>query len=152
MHTITSDVGYVDLEYQGESRLIATDLLETEDGLLLVDPGPETTLDTLRRALQHENVSLDAVHAVLLTHIHLDHAGATGRLVEDHPTVQVYVHERGARWRVTGGPATLKHPACVALVSERQNHFIETLRHPLPLPPRSYARNVQKARSYAAVP
>lgn len=97
MHPTTSDVGYVDLEYQGESRLIATGLLEIEDGLLLVDPGPETTLDTLRRALQHENASLDAVHAVLLTHIHLDHAGATGRLVEDHPAIQVYVHERGAR-------------------------------------------------------
>jgi len=97
MHTIASGVGYVDLEYQGEPRLIATGVLETEAGLLLVDPGPETALDTLRRALQHGNASLDEVHAVLFTHIHLDHAGATGCLVEEHPAIQVYVHERGAR-------------------------------------------------------
>jgi glyoxylase-like metal-dependent hydrolase (beta-lactamase superfamily II) len=97
MHTITSGVGFVDLEYQGTPRLIATGLLETEEGLLLVDPGPETALDTLRRALQDESASLDDVHAVLLTHIHLDHAGAAGRIVEDNPAIDVYVHERGAR-------------------------------------------------------
>ena len=97
MHTIAPDSGYIDLEYQGMPRLIATGVLESSDGLLLVDPGPETAFDTLIRALEREEASLDDVQALLLTHIHLDHAGATGRVVQERPAVHVYVHERGAR-------------------------------------------------------
>jgi glyoxylase-like metal-dependent hydrolase (beta-lactamase superfamily II) len=57
----------------------------------LVDPGPESSLETVLEALG------DAPpEAVLLTHIHLDHAAATGALVRRWPDLQVYVHERGA--------------------------------------------------------
>ena len=97
MPAITSDIRYVDLEYLGAPRLIATGVLDTEAGLLLVDPGPTTALDTLRQKLEATGGALSDVHAVLLTHIHLDHAGATGSIVDAHPDVQVYVHERGAR-------------------------------------------------------
>jgi len=97
MSAITSDVWYLDLDYQGAPRLIATGVLETDEGLLLVDPGPTVALDTLKRKLRDEDVSLGDVHALLLTHIHLDHAGAAGSLVREQPDVQVYVHERGAR-------------------------------------------------------
>lgn len=97
MHAITPDSGYIDLEYQGAPRLIATAVLESDDGLLLVDPGPETASDTLMRALRQNGRSLDDVHALLLTHIHLDHAGAVGRIVQAQPDIQVFVHERGAR-------------------------------------------------------
>jgi glyoxylase-like metal-dependent hydrolase (beta-lactamase superfamily II) len=61
------------------------------DGML-VDPGPESTLDTVLAALGEGFEP----RAILLTHIHLDHAAATGRLVERFPEVPVYVHERGA--------------------------------------------------------
>jgi glyoxylase-like metal-dependent hydrolase (beta-lactamase superfamily II) len=61
------------------------------DGVL-VDPGPESTLDTVLAALGDE-----APRAVLLTHIHFDHAGATGALVRRWPDLPVHVHERGAR-------------------------------------------------------
>jgi glyoxylase-like metal-dependent hydrolase (beta-lactamase superfamily II) len=61
------------------------------DGML-VDPGPEATLPTLLDAIDDERP-----RAVLLTHIHLDHAAATGALVRRWPDLQVYVHERGAR-------------------------------------------------------
>lgn len=97
MHAITSDSGYVDLKYQGMPYLIATGILEADDGLMLVDPGPETAFDTLTRALEQNGASLSDVHALLLTHIHLDHAGAAGRVVRAQPDVRVYVHERGAR-------------------------------------------------------
>lgn len=97
MYDVTAGFRYVDLTYQGAPRLIATAVLEAEAGLVLVDPGPDTALDTLRQALQDADAGLDAVRAVLLTHIHLDHAGATGRIVEAYPAVQVFVHERGAR-------------------------------------------------------
>ena len=60
------------------------------DGVL-VDPGPESSLSTLLEALGGERP-----RAVLLTHIHLDHAAATGALVRRWPDLEVYVHERGA--------------------------------------------------------
>ena len=60
------------------------------DGVL-VDPGPESSLQTLLEALNGEQP-----RAVLLTHIHLDHAAATGAMVERWPDLEVYVHERGA--------------------------------------------------------
>src|SRR5918997_915037 len=61
------------------------------DGVL-IDPGPQSTEATLLEALGGE-----APRAVLLTHIHFDHAGATGALVRRWPELPVYVHERGAR-------------------------------------------------------
>ena len=60
------------------------------DGVL-VDPGPESSHENLVAALGGEEP-----RAILLTHIHLDHAAATGALVRRWPGVEVYVHERGA--------------------------------------------------------
>jgi glyoxylase-like metal-dependent hydrolase (beta-lactamase superfamily II) len=57
----------------------------------LVDPGPESSLQTVLDALGGEQP-----RALLLTHIHLDHAAATGALVRRWPDLEVYVHERGA--------------------------------------------------------
>jgi glyoxylase-like metal-dependent hydrolase (beta-lactamase superfamily II) len=57
----------------------------------LVDPGPESSMQTLLEALDDE-----PPRALLLTHIHLDHAAATGALVRRWPELEVYVHERGA--------------------------------------------------------
>jgi glyoxylase-like metal-dependent hydrolase (beta-lactamase superfamily II) len=57
----------------------------------LVDPGPESSLHTLLEALDGEQP-----RAVLLTHIHLDHAAATGAMVRRWPDLEVYVHEVGA--------------------------------------------------------
>jgi glyoxylase-like metal-dependent hydrolase (beta-lactamase superfamily II) len=88
---------YVDVEYLGQPHLIACGVLETEAGLVLVDPGPTTSLEGLTRNLSAQGMALDDVHALLLTHIHLDHAGATGSIVAQHPDVQVYVHALGAR-------------------------------------------------------
>lgn len=59
---------------------------------VLVDPGPESTIDTLLDALDGEQP-----RALLLTHIHFDHAGAAGALVREWPDLEVWVHERGAR-------------------------------------------------------
>ena len=58
---------------------------------MLIDPGPECSLPTLLEALGEERP-----RALLLTHIHLDHAAATGALVRRWPDLEVYVHERGA--------------------------------------------------------
>ncbi len=61
-------------------------------GDALVDPGPSSCLPTLLEALGD-----DPPRALLLTHVHLDHAGAAGSLVRRWPELEVYVHERGAR-------------------------------------------------------
>ncbi|NBC00938.1 MAG: MBL fold metallo-hydrolase [Bacteroidetes bacterium] len=87
---------WVDLQYQQTPRLIATAALPTAEGLLLVDPGPTTAIDGLLDGLSAHGYALEDVHAVLLTHIHLDHAGATGTLVKRHPELQVVVHRIGA--------------------------------------------------------
>ena len=58
----------------------------------LVDPGPQSSMGTLLEAIGDEQP-----RALLLTHIHLDHAAATGALVRRWPELEVYVHERGAR-------------------------------------------------------
>jgi len=87
---------WVDLQYQQTPHLIATAVLPTAEGLLLVDPGPTTAIDGLLDGLSAHGYALGDVHAVLLTHIHLDHAGATGTLVKQHPELQVVVHRIGA--------------------------------------------------------
>ena len=94
--SVAPDCWFVDLHYMDAPNLIAAGVMESEDGLLVVDPGPTTALDTLTEGLAAEGFGWDDVHALLLTHIHLDHAGASGSIVAAAPHVQVYVHRRGA--------------------------------------------------------
>ena len=77
----------IDVQHLGSEHVIGC---WTVDGVL-IDPGPESSLETLMEALGDE-----VPRAVLLTHIHLDHAGGTGALVRRWPELRVYVHERGA--------------------------------------------------------
>jgi len=78
----------LDVRFQGLDRVIAC----WRVGDVLVDPGPESAVATLLAALPDGF----RPRALLLTHIHLDHAGATGALVRRWPDLDVYVHERGA--------------------------------------------------------
>ena len=96
METIARGILYGDLNFLGRPRVIATAVLQGPDGVALVDPGPSSCLDTLRASLAHHGHSLTDVRVVLLTHIHLDHAGATGSILKENPDVDVYVHEVGA--------------------------------------------------------
>ncbi|MBM61763.1 MAG: MBL fold metallo-hydrolase [Acidobacteria bacterium] len=96
MQTITGGISFVDLMFLGRSRIIATAVLESAGGVTLVDPGPTTCMDTLKTALAAQGIAVSDLRSILLTHIHLDHAGATGSLCLDNPGLRVYVHERGA--------------------------------------------------------
>ena len=87
---------HIDLHFRGSPRVIATALLNGPEGLTLVDPGPTSCLPMLESGLRDRGLSLRDVRTLLLTHIHLDHAGATGTIVERVPGIRVYVHERGA--------------------------------------------------------
>lgn len=97
MTTIATGLDYVDLKFLGHPQIIATAVLHGPASVALVDPGPSTTLPALEAALETKGMRLADVTAVVLTHIHLDHAGATGTLVRRLPGATVYVHERGAR-------------------------------------------------------
>jgi glyoxylase-like metal-dependent hydrolase (beta-lactamase superfamily II) len=77
----------IDVEHLGRDRVICA--YETVG--LIVDPGPTSAVDALLENLEEEP------QALLLTHIHLDHAGAAGVLCRKFPALKVYVHERGAR-------------------------------------------------------
>src|SRR5688572_2263714 len=96
MEQLTTGLGYFDLRFQGVSELIATAVFQDASGAVLVDPGPSTTLPVLTEALEARGLRLTDITAVLLTHIHLDHAGATGALVRANPRMRVFVHEKGA--------------------------------------------------------
>ena len=96
METIARGVTYTDLMHRGRPRVIATAVIQSPAGVALVDPGPTSCLETLRSALADAGIAIADVRALLLTHIHLDHAGATGSLLRENPDIAVYVHERGA--------------------------------------------------------
>ena len=87
---------FIDLQFRGSPRVIATAILQGADGVTLIDPGPTSCLPVLESGLRDRGLTLRDVRTVLLTHIHLDHAGATGTIAERVPGVGVYVHERGA--------------------------------------------------------
>jgi glyoxylase-like metal-dependent hydrolase (beta-lactamase superfamily II) len=96
MHTLANGLDYVDLQFLGRPEIIATAVLQSTSGVALVDPGPATTLDGLMKTLAGQGIGLRDVRQILLTHIHLDHAGATGTLVKANPAIDVYVHDMGA--------------------------------------------------------
>jgi glyoxylase-like metal-dependent hydrolase (beta-lactamase superfamily II) len=86
----------IDLRWQGAERLIASYLVESDDGPALVDCGPTSCVGALRRGLAAHGLAVRDLRHLLLTHIHLDHAGAAGVLVREHPGLAVHVSEIGA--------------------------------------------------------
>jgi glyoxylase-like metal-dependent hydrolase (beta-lactamase superfamily II) len=86
----------IDLLHQGCPRSIGCYVLDTEDGPALFDCGPSTTVAALKTGLEADGLQLTDVRHLLLSHIHLDHAGAAGVLVREHPALQVHVSAIGA--------------------------------------------------------
>jgi len=85
----------IDLHHQA-TRIIGSYLLDTEDGPALFDCGPTTCIHFLKAGLAERGLDLSEVRHLLLSHIHLDHAGAAGVLVREHPWLHVHVSEIGA--------------------------------------------------------
>jgi glyoxylase-like metal-dependent hydrolase (beta-lactamase superfamily II) len=86
----------LDLRHLGHERVIGSYLLETAEGPALQDCGPTTCVPELKARLAERGLALTDVRHLLLSHIHLDHAGAAGVLVREHPDLQVHVSEVGA--------------------------------------------------------
>ncbi len=85
----------IDTHLSGHAHAIAAFMIPYSEGAILIDPGPASTLHTLRSALADHDLSLENITDVLLTHIHLDHAGAAGHLAQ--LGAQIHVHPAGAR-------------------------------------------------------
>jgi glyoxylase-like metal-dependent hydrolase (beta-lactamase superfamily II) len=86
----------LDLLWGGADRTIGVYMLDTSEGLALFDCGPSTCVDALKAGLAERGHELGDVKQLLLSHIHLDHAGAAGVLVREHPGLTVWVSEIGA--------------------------------------------------------
>ncbi|MFT3894536.1 MAG: MBL fold metallo-hydrolase [Anaerolineales bacterium] len=89
-----SDIVTLDLNFQGRPHAIASYLIRTGDAVVLIESGPGSTLAGLEAGLASQGLSPRDVTHVLLTHIHLDHAGAAGWLARQG--AQIYVHPVGA--------------------------------------------------------
>ena len=87
-------VHVLDTRHLGRPGIIAATVLETNDGLILFDTGPESTFETVVAQLPERGFSVRDVRHVFLSHIHFDHAGAAWRFAELGGTI--YVHPRGA--------------------------------------------------------
>src|ERR671913_1556231 len=87
----------IDLDFMNTGQVVASFLLLGEDGAsaALVETGPTSCLDRLTAGLKGHGVSHEDVRRVYLTHVHLDHAGASGHLAEILPNATFYVHELG---------------------------------------------------------
>ena len=86
----------IDLLHGGAARTVGVYLLDTSEGLSLFDCGPSSCIPALKAGLAERGVELGDVKNLLLSHIHLDHAGAAGSLVREHPELRVWVSEVGA--------------------------------------------------------
>jgi glyoxylase-like metal-dependent hydrolase (beta-lactamase superfamily II) len=85
----------LDLLHLGHERVIGVYLLQTDDGPTLFDCGPASCIDALRAGLAERGLAVTDLRHLILSHIHLDHAGAAGVLVREHPALQVHVSPVG---------------------------------------------------------
>lgn len=90
---MTPDIYILDTKFLDETSVIASYLLESDDGLVLVETGPETVFINLKEAIAEKGYNWQDVNHVLLTHIHFDHAGAAWKFAQNG--AKVYVHPVG---------------------------------------------------------
>jgi glyoxylase-like metal-dependent hydrolase (beta-lactamase superfamily II) len=86
----------LDLGFEGRPHAVGVYLVDTTDGPALFDCGPSSTLSALEAGLAEQGLELPDLRHLLLSHIHLDHAGAAGAIVRKHPKLTVWVSAIGA--------------------------------------------------------
>ena len=91
---MATQIHTLDLNFQNKTHAIASYLIRDGDAVVLIESGPGSTLAALEAGLASHGLTFPDVTHVLLTHIHLDHAGAAGRL--SRYGAQVFVHPIGA--------------------------------------------------------
>lgn len=86
----------IDLEFQGQPGCVSSYLLIGAGERVLVETGPSSTVPSLTRGIELAGVGWNDISRLIVTHIHLDHAGAAGVLMRDHPHLRLTVHPVGA--------------------------------------------------------
>jgi glyoxylase-like metal-dependent hydrolase (beta-lactamase superfamily II) len=95
--SLPSGTSIIDVNFLGHREAVGLYLLEGDGEFALVDSGPSSCIPVLEENLAARGLKLSDISTLLLTHIHFDHAGATGTLVKENPKLRVYVHEIGAK-------------------------------------------------------
>jgi glyoxylase-like metal-dependent hydrolase (beta-lactamase superfamily II) len=85
----------LDLDFRDTEGLVASYLLPGPEGWSLVETGPSTCREALLAGVNHAGVSPEEVRRVFVTHVHLDHAGGMGSVVDSFPQATFYAHELG---------------------------------------------------------
>lgn len=100
IHQPMKDLYLVDLDQslEGFRNFISSWVLKRQGTTIVVDPGPRATIPVLVEALKKLDVK--KIDYILLTHIHIDHAGGTGLLMKDYPDAQVICHDKGIKHMV----------------------------------------------------
>ncbi len=93
---VDSGLWLLDLGFQDRAGVVAAYLLHRDDELVLIETGPSSTLPNLTRAMSQAGFSPEQLTHLLVTHIHLDHAGAAGPLARRNARLRVFVHPFGA--------------------------------------------------------
>jgi glyoxylase-like metal-dependent hydrolase (beta-lactamase superfamily II) len=93
--TSSPPVYTIDLHLQGMPNAVAAHVIAGFDGHIVIDCGPESTIPALLEGIRAVGLEPEEIRHIVLTHIHLDHAGAAGKLARMFGA-QVYVHARGA--------------------------------------------------------
>ncbi len=95
IHECGDNLFLIDLDQprEGFRYFINSWVLLEKSGAILIDPGPRSTIPVLKQALT--KLGITTIKYILLTHIHLDHAGGTGLLMDDFPEAQVICHPKG---------------------------------------------------------
>ncbi|MBI4790635.1 MAG: MBL fold metallo-hydrolase [Chloroflexi bacterium] len=93
---ITKQITQIDLQYQGRRQVIASYLFFDGNEAALIETGPALTVETLIASVRAAGVPIEILRHLFVTHIHLDHSGAAGVLVQRFPWMRVYVHPVGA--------------------------------------------------------
>ncbi|HUH25309.1 MAG TPA: MBL fold metallo-hydrolase [Flavobacterium sp.] len=87
------EIQVIDLNFQNIKESIGSFLINTSKGPVLIESGPESTYEALAKGIVNAGYKVEDIHAVLLTHIHFDHAGAAWKFAQQG--AEIYVHEIG---------------------------------------------------------
>lgn len=99
---VSKHVHLIDAQYHGESGVLGTYLVKGKS-YMVVDPGPTASIPHIVQELERCGVSPGHLRYLAPTHIHLDHAGGSWRLLERHPKARLLVHPRGSRHMIDPG-------------------------------------------------
>ena len=123
----------LDLDYLGRAGIISVHAAPTGDGsFVLLDSGPASTLDALERGLEAEGLAMTGLQAVLLTHVHLDHAAAAGALAL-RTGCEVWVHPDGVPHLADPGARLLPSALRLPVRAKREKLPRAPPRPPAPL-------------------